>query len=414
VNSPTVGVYIHIPFCARICPYCDFAVEAVESGKMPSADWADVENTYVDGLLRELARRREVFAGHRLATLYFGGGTPSLLRPDSLARIRSAVEEAFPMPAGAAAGGEVAAEGEAAAEAVEVTLEINPSFLERERLPDFRRETGIGRLSVGVQSFDDSLLKALGRAHRSDEIRRTLTEARAAGFENISIDLIFAALHQTQAMWEADLEQAIALGLRHLSTYELVFETGTPFARAATRGQLRVFPGEESARMMEWMETRLGAAGYRRYELTNFAKPGWESRHNRRYWRRQAVLGLGVGAHSTDPPAPGRPHGARVSNERNRAAWLRRVQRGEPILFDEEVLDRRSAIAEACFLSLRCEEGLDEAAFESEFGQPPRREFGEQIGRLLEQGLLEEAPTSRLRLTSRGRMLADRVCAEFV
>ena len=185
----SLGVYVHIPFCARICPYCDFAVEAVgeavgEAGRggAASGDWRETEDRYVEGLLAELALRAATFSGRSLSSIYFGGGTPSLLRPESLARIREAVMDAFPP-------------GRASPE---ITLEVNPSTLERERLPAFRAEAGINRLSVGVQSFDDSVLKALGRAHGAEESRRTLEAARRAGFDNLSIDLIFAALHQTR------------------------------------------------------------------------------------------------------------------------------------------------------------------------------------------------------------------------
>jgi oxygen-independent coproporphyrinogen-3 oxidase len=391
----SLGVYVHVPFCARICPYCDFAVEA---SRAEGEVWTATEDAYVDGLLAELALRRADFSGRSLASLYFGGGTPSLLRPDSLARVREAVEKAFPPGPGP----------------VEVTLEVNPSSVERERLPAFRSEAGVGRLSVGVQSFDDSVLKALGRAHEAGECRRTLAAARDAGFENLSLDLMFAALHQTPAMLESDLAEALRFEPEHVSCYELVFEAATPFGRAAARGRLPAFPEDDSARMLETIEARLSASGYRRYELTNYARPGYESVHNRRYWQRRAVLGLGVGAHSTDPPAPGRPHGSRHANPRQRAAWSRAVTSGECPLGEEEVLDRRTAMAEACFLALRCEEGLDPSGFEAEFGASPRDAFGAVIEGFLGQGLLDEAPGGRLRLSRRGRQLADTVCAGFV
>jgi oxygen-independent coproporphyrinogen-3 oxidase len=394
-----LGVYVHIPFCTHICPYCDFAVEAAgRSSGAGSSDWRATEEGYVTGLLAELALRAPTFAGRSLASLYFGGGTPSLLRPDSLARIREAVEAAFP-------GG---------SQGVEVTLEVNPSSVEREHLPGFREEAGVNRLSLGVQSFNDSLLKALGRAHKADACRRTLEAARAAGFGNLSLDLMFAALHQTPAMLEADLDEALGFGPEHLSCYELVFEGATPFGRAASAGRLNAYPEDASADMIERIEERLGASGYRRYELTNYARPGYEAVHNRRYWQRRPVLGLGVGAHSTDPPGPGRPHGARHANPRDRRAWLDAVAQGIWPLGEEEVLERGAAMAESCFLALRCDEGLDERAFEAEFGESPRERFGPAIGELLAKGLLETPGEGRLALSRQGRLLADTVCAEFV
>ena len=395
VMDSSLGVYVHVPFCARVCPYCDFAVEASQSG---GAAWAAIEDEYVDTLQAELALRRSSFQGRTLASLYFGGGTPSLFRPDSLARIRQAVEKAFPP----------------GPEPVEVTIEVNPSSVERQRLPAFREEAGVSRLSVGVQSFDDSILKALGRAHQADECRRTLAEARAAGFKNLSLDLMFAVPGQTPAMLESDLAEALRFEPEHVSGYELVFEAGTPFGRASAEGRLAAFPEDACAGMVETIEARLGAAGYRRYELTNYARPGQESVHNRRYWQRRAVLGLGVGAHSTDPPAPGRPHGSRHANPRQRAAWTGSVAGGQCPVGEEEVLDRRTAMAEACFLALRCEEGLDAAGFQAEFGASPRQVFGALIEGFVGQGLLDETAGGGLRLTGRGRELADTVCAEFV
>ena len=392
--ASSVGVYVHIPFCTRICPYCDFAVEAAGDAR----DWRAREDAYVQGLLDELALRQPRFAGRTLASLYFGGGTPSLFRPESLARIRQAVEAAF-VPA---------------AEPPEITLEVNPSSVERERLPAFRSEAGVNRLSMGVQSFDDSLLKALGRGHGAEACRLTLEAARRAGFANLSLDLMFAALHQTAAGLEADLAETLAAEPEHVSCYELVYEPGTPFGRAAAEGRLAPYSEEGSADMVERIEDRLGAAGYARYELTNYARPGYEAVHNRRYWQRRPVLGLGAGAHSTDPAGPGRPYGARHANPRVRGAWHEAVATGRWPMGEEEVLGRTDAMAEACFLGLRCAEGLDGAAFEAEFGTSPRAQFAEAIARFLDEGLLEVREEHSLGLTRRGRMLADTVCAEFV
>jgi len=399
----SLGVYVHIPFCTRVCPYCDFAVEAVaphgsRAGDSRTGDWSASEERYVTGVLAELALRAPTFRGRSLASLYFGGGTPSLFRPDSLARIREAVEAEFPV----------------GPENVEITLEVNPSTVERESLPGFRGEAGVTRLSLGVQSFDDSLLKALGRAHTGDACRRTLAAAREAGFANLSLDLMFAALHQTPAMLEADLAEAAAFGPEHVSCYELVFEAPTPFGRAAKDGRLKPYPEEGSARMVERIEERLGESGYRRYELTNYARPGYAAVHNRRYWQRRPVLGLGVGAHSTDPASPGRPHGARHANPRVRTVWNDAIGAGRWPIGEEEIIDRGVAMAEACFLSLRCEEGLDEAAFQTEFGESPRAVFGAAIEDFLGRGLLEASRDGRLKLSRSGRMLADTVCAEFV
>jgi oxygen-independent coproporphyrinogen-3 oxidase len=397
----TVGVYVHVPFCERVCPYCDFAVEpAHESteGSRGSSTWQNLEAEYVEDLLRELALRAPDFRGRRLASLYFGGGTPSLFQPESLARIREATERLFsPIE-----------------EAFEVTLEVNPSTVERARLHRFRTEAGINRVSLGVQSFDDSLLKALGRSHRSEESHATIEAVRAAGFENLSLDLMFAALHQTPKMLAADLDSALAHEPQHISTYELVIEEGTPFARAAKSGKLTVYPEEGAADLLDLLVTRLQASGYRRYELTNHALEGYEAVHNRRYWQRAPVLGIGVGAHSTDPPSPLHPYGCRPANPRERLAWSRPLREGLRPAVEVEPLSLEQAISEAAFLSLRTAEGLNAENFKAEFGRSPRDFFGLAIDRLVLESLLDEQADGRLFLTDRGRRLADLVAADFL
>jgi len=424
VRDSTVGVYVHIPFCERVCPYCDFAVIAAPD--LP----AEQETRYVDALLRELASRSAVYQdpaavnrdlaaasldpnvasldptvasrdptveSRRLASIYLGGGTPSLLTPASLARIVDAVRAAFP------------SEGP-----VEITLEVNPSTLERSRLPEFRA-LGVNRVSVGIQSFDDAVLKRLGRAHRAEEADRTLAACRAAGFEAISLDLIFAAPEQHLAGLEADLDRALAFGPDHVSTYELTIESGTPFALAASRGQLRLPDEREAIAMMETIEARLRAGGFERYEISNYARPGFPAVHNRRYWERQPVLGLGVGAFSTEPPSDAAPFGARRSNVRGLRTYLDRVAQRRPTAAGPtEVFDADTARGEAAFLALRASRGLLATEFEREFGRPPRAFFGPAIDRLVDAELLDEATGGDLRLSARGRLLADSVFAEFV
>jgi len=397
--DPTVGVYVHVPFCSRVCPYCDFAVVAApELLEGPSSAFREREARYVAAIVHELERRAADFAGRTLATIYFGGGTPSLFAPASLARIRDAIVACFPGGTGP----------------LETTLEVNPSTVERDRLPAFRSEAGIDRLSIGVQSFDDSLLKALGRAHRADECHRTLEAARAAGFDNVSLDLLFAALHQTPEQLQRDLDTAIAFGPEHISTYELVHEPRTPFGRAAAAGRLAAYPEDTAADMIACIESRLARAGFDRYELTNFARPGRASQHNQRYWARLPVLAVGVGAHSTEPPTRERPYGARRANPRGLDAWLLRVEAGQDAWDAEEVLDARMARAETCFLALRRATGLRAADFAAEFAAPPRAFFAAEIDRLVARELLVESDAGDLRLTDRGRMLADDALSEFV
>lgn len=381
---------MHVPFCERVCPYCDFVV--VGGGVSE-----EQERRYLAALRRELRLRASDFRGRRLASLYLGGGTPSLLRPDSVEAIAEFVSAEFADPI----------------EAFEFTLEVNPSSVERERLPGFRA-AGVNRVSVGVQSFDDGVLKRLGRAHAADESRQTLAAARRAGFENISIDLMFAAPGQSLAQLRNDLEQARAFGPEHVSTYELVVEAGTPFALADRRGQLRRADPDLAADMVEAIDAGLSEIGLERYELTNYAKPGRESRHNRRYWAREPVLGLGVGAWSSVPPGASRPYGARSRNPRSLASYFQRIEADEPATEEVEVQPAATARGEAVFLALRCREGLSAAQFVAWFGAPPRAFFAEAIEGLARDGLLVESEAGDLSLTERGRMLSDLVAECFV
>ncbi len=396
MDDGSIGVYAHVPFCERICPYCDFAVVAARTLT------AARERSYVDALLRELERRAQAFGREDgsvrpLASLYLGGGTPSLLTPESIARVVMAATARFPD------------RGD-----VEVTLEVNPSTTERARLPAFRA-VGVNRLSVGVQSFSDTTLKRLGRAHRADESRATLTAARAAGFDEVSIDLITAAPGQRLADLERDLDEALAFAPEHVSAYQLTIEPGTPFERAARRGQLALADEDEAIRMLERTAERLEAGGLARYELSSFARPGRMARHNRRYWERGAVLAIGVGACSYEPPSAAAPHGVRRANLRSLDGYLARIGAGEPADAEPpERLDAASARGEAAFLALRTIAGLDADRFRAEFGAPPRRFWPDVIDQLVGAGLLHEEPSGDLRLTPRGILLSNSVFAHFV
>jgi oxygen-independent coproporphyrinogen-3 oxidase len=385
----SLGVYLHVPFCERVCPYCDFAVVAAR--RLARAD----EERYVVALLAELAGRAEVFAGRALETVYFGGGTPALLEPSSIERLLQGVAGAF---AGAPR---------------EVTLEANPSTLERGRLAGFRA-AGVDRLSLGVQSFDDTTLRRLGRAHRASESHAAIAEASKAGFTNLSLDLIVGAPGQTLADVECDLAAALAAAPRHVSVYALTLEGGTPFARASEAGRLFVPEDDLVAEMLLLVEARLASAGLARYEVSSFARPGFEALHNQRYWRRRPVLALGVGAHSTEPPSPAAPFGVRSANERSLAAWLARIEAGGSAPPEREVLDAATARGEAAFLALRTREGLRAEPFAAEFGATPRHFFSAEIDELVAAGLLAEGAGGDLAPAPRGFAFADAVAARFV
>ena len=387
-----LGIYIHVPFCERICPYCDFAVVAARV--LPAAD----EARYVQALLAELEKRAPVFSGRTLASVYWGGGTPSLFQPESIARVLEAVEDLF---------------SAAPDDGPEVTLEVNPSTVERERLPGFR-DAGVNRLSVGIQSFDDRVLRRLGRAHRAEEGRKTLAATRRAGFANLSIDLILGAPDSTSAQFDADLEEVFSWGPEHLSAYVLTVEAGTPFATAARRGQLSLPDGDAVADLLERLEKQTQDFGLERYEISNYARPGFESRHNQRYWRRAPVLGIGVGAWSNDPPSAEARYGTRRGNSRKLSEYLEQLEAGESAEADVEVLGAATARGETLFLGLRQLAGLAAEDFAADFGESPRHWFGAEIDELLEAELLNENTEGDLALTSRGRLLADEVFQRFV
>jgi oxygen-independent coproporphyrinogen-3 oxidase len=388
-EDPTVGVYLHVPFCERVCPYCDFPVVAAR--QLGRAE----EERYVAALLAELAGRREGFAGRRLASIYLGGGTPSLLTPDSVARLLAGVRAAF------------------SGDPEEVTLEANPSTTERARLAGFRA-AGIDRLSLGVQSFDDGTLRRLGRAHRAAESHAFIEAARGAGFSRLSLDLIFGAPGQRLEHVLRDVAAVLAHEPEHVSAYALTLEPGTPFARAVAADKLEVPEDDAAAEMMLALGEALAAAGLARYEVSSWAKPGHAAVHNRRYWQRRPVLGLGLGAHSHEPARLAERFGARSANERALPAYLARIEAARFTPPEREPLAEATARAEAAFLALRTREGLSAALFAAEFGAPPRHFFARAIDEGLAARQLSETVGGDLSLTETGWLFADAVAARFV
>jgi len=391
-----VGVYLHVPFCERLCPYCDFPVVAL-SGRGPRVLSPAVEARYTDALLSELGRRRADFAGCELQSIYLGGGTPALLSVASVARLLAAVRAAF-----------------ACSAPLEVTLEVNPSTVERERLPGFR-EAGVTRLSIGIQSFDETVLRRLGRAHRPDEGRATLEAARAAGFAQISLDLLFGVPGQTEATLASDLDEIVAFAPEHVSAYELTVEVGTAYARGVAGGQLRLPEPDTAACWTERVWDTLEGAGLDQYEISSFARPGCEAVHNQRYWQRRPVLGLGMGAWSTELPTKESPFGSRRANLRELAPYLETVEAGHaPDAAPPEILSKQTARFEATFLALRTRAGLGAESFAREFGVTPRAIYGAALDELGAAGLIREAGSGDLQLTRRGRLLSDSVLGRLL
>lgn len=357
-----ISLYIHIPFCASKCAYCDFA-----SYPGRARDWG----RYFDALCAELRDWGPRLAGREVATVFIGGGTPTLVPAARIADVLLEAREAFAFAADC-----------------EITMEGNPGTLTHEKLR-VCRETGVNRLSLGAQSFDDGLLRALGRLHTSARIGEAVALARDAGFDNINLDLMYALPGQSAEDWRATLDAAVGLGVEHLSAYSLIVEPGTPMAERVASG-LAVLPEDEAVNAMQREAVeRLAEAGYRRYEISNFARPGRECRHNLVYWLRGDYLGLGCAAHSL-------VDGRRFHNPEGLDDYLSGQRR-----LDEERLDREGVMEETMMLATRTTRGLDLAAWAEAFGAPFERGREAVLRRLSAAGLVE-VQDGFLHLTTRG------------
>ncbi|WP_372616995.1 radical SAM family heme chaperone HemW [Falsiroseomonas sp.] len=326
-----LALYIHWPFCAAKCPYCDFNSHVRET-----VDHA----AFAAALRTELAREAARTGRRKLASIFFGGGTPSLMRPDTAAALIEDAARLFdPLPD------------------LEITLEANPTSVEREKLRDFRA-AGVNRASLGVQALDPSALEFLGRKHDTPEAIRALEFAREI-FPRLSFDLIYARPGQQEATWRAELRRALALAADHLSLYQLTIEPGTQFATLHGRGAFALPDGEEAARLYLATAEEAARFGLLRYEISNYAKPGAESRHNLAYWRYGDYIGIGAGAHQRITLDDGTLLAAR----RHRAPeeWLARVQRDGHAITEEEALSPQDRAREALLMGLRLAEGVDPA-----------------------------------------------------
>jgi oxygen-independent coproporphyrinogen-3 oxidase len=377
-------LYVHVPFCRLVCAYCDFVTVG---GRAHDID------RYTDALLAELAVRP---APGQLRTIYFGGGTPSLMSGVQVGRLIEAARTHW---------SEVALE--------EVTLEANPS--ERET-PDWTglRAAGVDRISLGVQSLRDADLVALARGHTAREAREAYAAARAAGFDNVSIDLIYGVPGQSIGDWRAGLAEAVALEPEHLSCYALQLalepdEWAAPPRPGALRWRNRMVPRQDdglAAEQYRIAEELLGAADYDHYELSSWARPGSESRHNGAYWARRAYTGIGTGAHSYDGAAE------RSWNTRDLDAYLARASAGERPIEDAETLDEPTRAFEAIALGLRRVAGLSRTEFATEFGTDPIDRYADAVEETTEAGLLE-VDGDAMRLSPQGRLLASHVLVAF-
>ena len=388
----TFSLYVHIPYCLVKCPYCDFNAYG---GRI----WP--EERYLDALCAELtyALEQPVWQdtqqdgpqNKQIATIYFGGGTPSLFAPASISRFLRLVSTLCNLVPD-----------------LEITLEADPASVTQETLSGFRA-IGVNRLSLGVQSFQANLLKTLGRLHTPEDALQAIRWAREAGFANLNIDIMFAVPGQTATLLADDLSRAFSCTPEHISIYNLTYEEHTPFFSQRQKGQLQPVAEDAEVGMYGQIQSACRAHDYLHYEISNFARCGFSSQHNTRYWTGESYLGLGAGAHSF---AHELDWGMRWSNERIPRIYMDKALSGASTHSFEETLTRDQAVGEFLFLNLRQLNGFEPQAFTRRFGIDLLETFP-QVTDFMSEGLLQEE-AGRLKLTAEGLLVADTIFATFV
>lgn len=372
-----VSIYVHIPFCAKRCAYCDFNTYAWRGAIVRDTLEAirlSIESTEEPNIV--------------VPTIFFGGGTPSFPDPELVVRILDAVRARFRVLPDA-----------------EISVEVNPGTVDRARYL-LLKQAGFNRLSMGVQAFDDGLLKALGRIHTAAEALRSYETARQAGFENVSIDLMFALPDQTLRQWQKTLRVAISLQPEHISCYALTVEPGTPFFKMYQQGRLNLPDEETDLRMYQYTIRALTRAGYEHYEISNFAKPGYRCRHNMVYWRNEEYLGFGPGAVSYR-------RGVRWKTISNPRRYVQAVRSSASLVEEEERLDADASLGETLMLMLRLRDGVDVRMVEERYGVNLIQRYARQVDKLRRLRLLEVTP-DYWRITAKGLPVTNSICAEFL
>ena len=373
------SLYIHIPFCVSKCPYCSFV------------SWPGMENLhqrYVAALLREAEELSHTVSVPPLSTLFLGGGTPTILAGQELAAIVTACKELFGFTPQA-----------------EISIETNPKTVDLAKLTLLRR-SGINRLSIGVQSLQDTELQLLGRPHSADDAITAVCLARTAGFDNISLDLMYGIPGQDHKSWQQSLEQALSLAPDHLSLYELTIEQDTPYYQQLDRGLLDLPDEEEIAAMDQITATLCQQSGLAQYEISNYARPGYECRHNINYWQNGPYLALGAGAVACW-------EGRRRQKIRDPRLFCAQIESGRSVVQEEECLEPAASFRETVIMGLRMNQGVSKERLQRRYEMELNDCYGKTLNRLADQGLLEMTPT-HLRLTARGRIFANKVMAELV
>ncbi|PZR33775.1 MAG: coproporphyrinogen III oxidase [Azospira oryzae] len=370
------GLYIHIPFCKQACHYCDFHFSTNQSTR----------RDLIACINRELELQKDYLHQEIINTIYFGGGTPSLLSAEELNKIVESIHSIYRI-----------------SEQAEITLEANPDDLSEEKLKELRL-AGVNRLSIGIQSFNDAILAFFNRAHNSTEAFNSVARARAAGFDNISIDLMYAIPGQSHELWQKNMELALSLHPEHISSYTLTIEEKTAFGQWAKRGKLKGVEEEFAAHEFELLMNTMSTAGYEHYEISNFCKPGYHSKHNSNYWRQQNYLGIGPSAHSYNGVS-------RQFNVSNNAAYIRLLHENK-IPFELETLTPENKINEFIFTTLRTSWGCNLNYLKTHLNYDLIKSQGPYLKNLQEKDLIS-INDERLLLTHKGKFLADQIASDL-
>ena len=372
-KKPT-SAYVHIPFCTQICYYCDFSK-------------VFIKNQPVDSYLEHLLEEFQSYDIQKLRTLYIGGGTPTALSAPQLEILLKGLTKNLDLSV-----------------LEELTIEANPGDLDADKIAVLKN-SAVNRVSLGVQTFDDKMLKKIGRSHLEKDIYENIDRLKLAGFDNISIDLIYALPGQTMEQVKDNVAKAIGLNIPHMSLYSLILENHTVFMNRMRRGKLPLPKEELEAEMFEYIITELERAGFEHYEISNFSKPSFESRHNLMYWDNAEYYGIGAGA-------SGYVNGVRYKNHGPIRHYLSAVEEGNARI-TEEHLSQKEQMEEEMFLGLRKKLGVSMARFEEKFGRPFEGLYGEIVRDLVQQGLMQ-IEGDRVRMTKRGLFLGDTVAERFI
>jgi oxygen-independent coproporphyrinogen-3 oxidase len=370
------GLYIHIPFCKQACHYCDFHFSTQLSNK----------GSLIKALIKEIEIQKYYLKGEVIKTIYFGGGTPSILSQDEINSILNSIQTNFAIDANA-----------------EITLEANPDDLSKGSLLNYKA-AGINRLSIGIQSFDDRVLRFLNRAHNCSKATESVELAREVGFSNISIDLIYSIPGQSLEDWLRNIRYALSLSPEHISAYSLTIEEKTVFGNWAKKGKLIAMAEDPSATQFEVLMETLADNGFEQYEISNFCKPGFVSKHNSSYWNQENYLGVGPSAHSFNGSL-------RQFNVRNNSFYVKSIEKGE-IPAEVEILTRENKINETILICIRTSQGLELQQLKTQYGYDIPVLFKMKIAQMVAQELITVV-NNRLMLTKKGKLVADKVAYDL-